>query len=73
MFLTKGDGKVTLKDGEIITINSDFANFNTKTFVKVLKIINQTPSCKLKEKNKLYVIFENINSVDEALINLNIF
>ena len=47
--------------------------FNSKTFVKVLKTINLTPNCKLKEKNKLYVIFENINSVDEALINLNIF
>ena len=32
MFLTKVDGKITLKDGEIITVNSDFANFNTKTF-----------------------------------------
>ena len=47
--------------------------FNSKTFVKVLKTINLTPNCKLKEKNKLYVIFENINTVDEALINLNIF
>ena len=28
MFLTKVDGKITLKDGEIITVNSDFANFN---------------------------------------------
>ena len=41
--------------------------------IYVLKIINQTPNCKLKEKNKLYVVFENINSVDEGLKNLNIF
>ena len=32
MFLTEVNGKITLQDGEIISIESDFANFNTKTF-----------------------------------------
>ncbi len=32
MFLTKVNGKITLHDGIIVTIRSDYANFNTKTF-----------------------------------------
>ena len=32
MFLTEVNGKITLHDGIIITIKSDFANFNTKSF-----------------------------------------
>ena len=47
--------------------------FNSQIFIKVLKTINDTPYCKLKEKNKLYVVFENVNSIDEALKKLNIF
>ena len=47
--------------------------FKSDIFITVLKTINETPNCKLKEKNKLYVVIENINSIDEALKNLNIF
>ena len=32
MFLTEVNGRITLRDGKIITIKSDFANFNTKSF-----------------------------------------
>ena len=47
--------------------------FKSDIFISVLKTINENPSCKLKEKNKLYVVFEEINSINEALKNLNIF
>ena len=47
--------------------------FESDIFISVLKTINENPGCKLKEKNKLYVVFENINSINEALKNLNIF
>ena len=32
MFLTEVNGKITLQDGVKVTIKSDFANFNTKSF-----------------------------------------
>ena len=71
-----GFEKIVLKNKKMICYfisDKNHEYFNSKTFVKVLKIINQTPNCKLKEKNKLYVVFENINSVDEGLKNLKIF
>ena len=71
-----GFEKIVLKNKKMIYYfisDKNHEYFNSTTFVKVLKIINQTPNCKLKEKNKLYVVFENISSVNEGLINLNIF
>ena len=73
---TIGFEKIVLKNKKMICYfisNKNHEYFNSKTFVKILKTINQTPYCKLKEKNKLYVVFENIGSVGEALKNLNIF
>ena len=41
--------------------------------IKDLDITIEPLEILLKEKNKLYVVFENINSINEALKNLNIF
>ena len=40
--------------------------FKSDIFISVLKTINENPGCNSK-KNKLYVVFENINSINEAL------
>ena len=71
-----GFEKVVLKNKKMICYfisDKNHEYFNSQIFIKVLKTINDTPYCKLKEKNKLYVVFENVNSIDEALKNLNIF
>ncbi len=59
MFLTEVNGKITLKDGEIISIKSDFANFNTKTFETTF--INNVIVKRVDEKitgDELYLILE---------------
>ena len=45
-------------------------------FISILQLINTIDGCKMKEKNiannkSLYVVFENINTISEALKNLN--
>ena len=50
--------------------------FNSKKFISILQLINTIDGCKMKEKNiannkSLYVVFENINTISEALENLN--
>ena len=59
MFLTEVNGKITLKDGEIISIKSDFANFYTKTFETTF--INNVIVKRGDEKitgDELYLILE---------------
>ena len=71
-----GFEKVVLKNKKMICYfisDKNHEYFKSDIFITVLKTINETPNCKLKEKNKLYVVMENINSIDEALKNLNIF
>ena len=66
MFLTKVDGKITLKDGEIITVNSDFANFNTKTFeTTFINNVIVKKSDEVVTGAELYLVLEE--KVDKAL------
>ena len=78
MFLTKVSGKITLYDGESITVVSDFANFNTKNFETTF--INNVIVKRGKEKitsDELYLILEkdkkdqNSDKNDENLIRLS--
>tara|TARA_X000000368_G_scaffold380997_1_gene337183 strand:- start:125 stop:754 length:630 start_codon:yes stop_codon:yes gene_type:complete len=78
MFLTKVNGKITLYDGESITVESDFANFNTKNFETTF--INNVIVKRGKEKitsDELYLILEkdekdqNSDKKDENLIRLS--
>jgi len=36
-----------------------------------MKNISSFKGCELKEKNKLYLIFENIMSINDAILNLD--
>ena len=59
MFLTEVNGKITLHDGIIITIKSDFANFNTKSFETTF--INNVIVKRGEEKitgDELYLVLE---------------
>ena len=59
MFLTEVNGKITLHDGIIITIKSDFANFNTKSFETTF--INNVVVERRDEKitgDELYLVLE---------------
>ena len=71
-----GFEKIVLKNKKMICYfisDKNHEYFKSDIFISVLKTINKNPGCKLKEKNKLYVVFDNINSINEALKNLNIF
>ena len=68
MFLTKVNGKITLHDGVIITIKSDFANFNTKNFETTF--INNVIVERSEEKitgDELYLVLERDELVSQDL------
>ncbi len=66
MFLTKVDGKITLKDGEIITVNSDFANFNTKTFeTTFINNVIVKKSDEVVTGSELYLVLEEKENIAE--------
>ena len=71
--------KITLKNNKMLCYFPDQSEnkfFNSKEFISILQLINTIDGCKMKEKNiannkSLYVVFENINTISEALENLN--
>ena len=71
--------KITLKNNKMLCYFPDQSEnkfFNSKEFISILQLINNIDGCKMKEKNiankkSLYVVFENINTISEALENLN--
>ena len=71
--------KITLKNNKMLCYFPDQSEnkfFNSKKFISILQLINTIDGCKMKEKNianhkSLYVVFENINTISEALENLN--
>ncbi len=79
MFLTKVNGKITLRDGVIISIKSDFANFNTKNFETTF--INNVIVKREEEEitgDELYLVLEkeeletqDKNENDENLIRMS--
>ena len=79
MFLTKVNGKITLHDGIIITIKSDFANFNTKSFETTF--INNVVVERGDEKitgDELYLVLEKDEKkiqdpieIDENLVRMS--
>ena len=54
---------------------SDNSNsyFDSDVFKNIITNISKFDDCELKEKNKLYLVFENVKSIDMALLNLNRF
>ena len=47
--------------------------FDSNVFKDIIKNISKFEDCELKEKNKLYIIFDNVKSIDHALLNLDRF
>jgi transcription-repair coupling factor (superfamily II helicase) len=54
---------------------SDNSNsyFDSDIFKNIINNISKFDDCELKEKNKLYLVFENVKSIDMALLNLDRF
>ena len=79
MFLTEVNGKITLNNGETITIKSDFANFNTKNFETTF--INNVIVKRSEEKitgDELYLVLErdelesqDLRKKDENLVRMS--
>ena len=79
MFLTEVMGTITLHDGITVTIKSDFANFNTKSFETTF--INNVIVQREEEKitgNELYLVLErdekeaqDLTGKDENLIRMS--
>ena len=79
MFLTEVMGTITLHDGITVTIKSDFANFNTKSFETTF--INNVIVEREEEKitgNELYLVLErdekeaqDLTGKDENLIRMS--
>ena len=51
--------------------NSNF--FESVVFKNFMWDIQKFENCDLKEKNKLYLVFEKTESIDQAIQNLNGF
>lgn len=71
-----GFEKLVLKSNKMIGYfipNEDSAYYQSEAFTRVLKYVQANPrGCKMKEgNNKLTLTFENVGSVNEAIIKLN--
>ena len=70
-----GFEKITLKAYKMITYfvaNSQSSFFESESFKQILNFIQANPkACQMKERNnKLSLVFENVDSIESALMNL---
>jgi transcription-repair coupling factor (superfamily II helicase) len=71
-----GFEKIVIKRNKMLCyFISDNSNkyFDSNVFKDIIKNISKFEDCELKEKNKLYIIFDNVKSIDHALLNLDRF
>ena len=71
-----GFEKIVIKKGKMLCYfifdkNNNF--FESGVFKKIMRDIQKFENCELREKNKLYLVFEKIESIDNAIQNLNRF
>ena len=69
-----GFEKIIIKKNKMLCyFISDNLNtyFDSEVFKNIMKNISSFKGCELKEKNKLYLIFENIGSINDAILNLD--
>ena len=71
-----GFEKIVIKKEKMLCyFISDNSNsyFDSDVFKNILNNISKFDDCELKEKSKLYLVFENVKSIDMALLNLDRF
>ena len=71
-----GFEKIVIKRNKMLCyFISDNSNkyFDSNVFKDIIQNISKFEDCELKEKNKLYIIFDCVKSIDHALINLDRF
>ena len=71
-----GFEKIVIKKSKMLCYfifdkNNNF--FESVVFKNIMRDIQKFENCELKEKNKLYLVFEKIESIDQAIQNLNRF
>ena len=71
-----GFEKIVIKRNKMLCyFISDVSNsyYESKTFKNIIQEISKLENCEIKEKNKLYVIFSEVKSIEEAISNLDRF
>ena len=71
-----GFEKIVIKKSKMLCYfifdkNNNF--FESVVFKNIMRDIQKFENCELREKNKLYLVFEKIESIDNAIQNLNRF
>ena len=71
-----GFEKIVIKKSKMLCYfifdkNNNF--FESLVFKNIMRDIQKFENCELKEKNKLYLVFEKIESIDQAIQSLNRF
>ena len=71
-----GFEKIVIKKSKMLCYfifdkNNNF--FESLVFKNIMRDIQKFENCELREKNKLYLVFEKIESIDNAIQNLNRF
>ena len=68
MFLTDVNGKITLHDGIIVTIKSDYANYNTKTFeTTFINNVKVKKSDEIITGDELYLALEHDDTTSQDM------
>ena len=47
--------------------------YESKIFKNIMQQVSKLQNCEIKERKKLYIIFDNIESIDDSIINLDRF
>ena len=71
-----GFEKIVIKRNKMLCyFISDNSNkyFDSNVFKDIIQNISKFEDCELREKNKLYIIFDYVKSIDHALLNLDRF
>jgi len=71
-----GFEKIVIKRNKMLCyFISDVSNsyYESKTFKNIIQEISKLENCEIKEKNKLYIIFSEVKSIEEAISNLDRF
>ena len=71
-----GFEKIVIKKSKMLCYfifdkNNNF--FESLVFKNIMRDIQKFENCELREKNKLYLVFEKIGSIDQAIQNLDRF
>ena len=71
-----GFEKVVIKKGKMLCYfisDNSSVYYESKIFKNIMQQVSKLQNCEIKERKKLYIIFDNIESIDDSIINLDRF